>query len=256
MKSSTILSLLAVAAVISIPLSGCSSDEEPQSAVAPDYRIGLSAESVVIGDDMSDPEEISVENDGWKLSYVAFGDSHNAYVCNLSSSDPFAFQKEWLSIEYADKTLKFTAVLPNLETETRYARIELVNGSVTETVVCGQATSLLGVYPEVKPDPNHIVFPKDGGSMTVTTDWDRWTFGQVVLDGQTFTYPDNTPFVSMSQTFDWLSVDREGGSAENGSYDFVVTVAPNHTGHERTFDIKISSLWNNNVHVTGVQVAE
>ena len=239
-----------------ILLSGCSSDDEPQSAVAPDYRIGLSAESVFVGNDMGDSEVISVQTDGWKLSYVTFSDSHNAYVCNLSSSAPFAFQKEWLSIEYADKTLKFTAVSPNLEIETRYARIELVNGSVTETVVCGQATSLSGVYPEVKPDPNHIVFPKDGGSVTVTTDWDRWTFGHVVLDGQTFTYPENSPFISISHTFDWLTVDREGGNEENGSYDFVVTAAPNLTGRERTFDIKISYIWNNNIHVTGVQAAE
>ncbi len=65
-----------------ILLSGCSSDEEPQSAVAPDYRIGLSAESVFVGNDMGDSEVISVQTDGWKLSYVTFSDSHNAYMCN------------------------------------------------------------------------------------------------------------------------------------------------------------------------------
>lgn len=80
MKSRTFLSLLAVAAVISIPLSGCSSDDEPQSVV--DTRIGLSAESVFVGNDMGDSEVISVQTDGWKLSYVTFSDSHNAYMCN------------------------------------------------------------------------------------------------------------------------------------------------------------------------------
>ena len=71
-----------------ILLSGCSSDDEPQSVV--DTRIGLSAESVFVGNDMGDSEVISVQTDGWKLSYVTFSDSHNAYVCNLSSSAPFA----------------------------------------------------------------------------------------------------------------------------------------------------------------------
>ena len=55
-----------------ILLSGCSSDDEPQSAVAPDYRIGLSAESVFVGNDMGDSEVISVQTDGWKLQLCDF----------------------------------------------------------------------------------------------------------------------------------------------------------------------------------------
>ena len=90
------LFLISAVALFSTMLSGCSSDDEPQSVV--DTRIGLSAESVFVGNDMGDSEVISVQTDGWKLSYVTFSDSHNAYVCNLSSSAPFAFQKEWLSI--------------------------------------------------------------------------------------------------------------------------------------------------------------
>lgn len=52
------LFLISAVALFSTMLSGCSSDDEPQSVV--DTRIGLSAESVFVGNDMGDSEVISV----------------------------------------------------------------------------------------------------------------------------------------------------------------------------------------------------
>ncbi len=254
MKSSTILSLLAVAAVISIPLSGCSSDEEPQSAVAPDYRIGLSTKSVILYGG-NDSEEITVGSQGWKLSYISFDDSRSTYVCDLSSSSPFSITKEWLVVDYSDKKLTLSEACENMD-DARMAKIVLSNGHVSDTIICYQDYSGISGFPVGVPDPGYVEFPRSGGTVTISVGmsgylggYEIWWFDNVMLDNQKFMFPENTPYDPISHTVEWISVDRK-----SSDHQFVLTVSPNETGYDRTFDIEVKTIVP--FHITGRQSAD
>lgn len=53
--------------------------------------------------------EIKPVTDQWILRHICFDDTL-AYVCNFSGQSPsFLFEKEWLKVEYQDKTLRICA---------------------------------------------------------------------------------------------------------------------------------------------------
>ena len=74
-------------------------------------------------------------------------------------------------------------------------------------------------------------------------------FDNVMLDNQKFMFPENTPYDPISHTVEWISVDRK-----SSDHQFVLTVSPNETGYDRTFDIEVKTIAP--FHITGRQSAD
>jgi hypothetical protein len=138
--------------------------------------------------------EIKPVTDQWILRHICFDDTL-AYVCNFSGQSPsFLFEKEWLKVEYQDKTLRICAteeysdlkrhILPGHYPEPRKAEFVFDNGYDKEVFTFMQEMEIDlfgGSGANILPKPWTVHFPKEGGSMTIHTLPSEWYFVELCL---------------------------------------------------------------------------
>lgn len=249
------------------PLDPPKVPEIPETPVEEEvHGVGLSRTNAYIGTfSTHDNDTIEIKTDDWMISSVSFcNEKHfiapylyplTTYMTDFSGAAPFDETLSWLHMEYSEGRLMLSDVDPFIVDEWpeyRYAFVEFErNGEVADTLICKDQAEMPMGRPNLGPNPGRVIFQKAGGSVNLKTSQPGWVFRWLDVDGvrHTFSEDDGTQNfeeswtnTDFSFTFDWVTIERNkyGDPAE-----ITVTVTPNESGLERTFDCGIGpwAVW-------------
>lgn len=263
MRKLNLLFGLALAMVLGVSVTACDDKDEKIIDDNQGPVFGISKNDLIFGEygNYSNPDTVAFETEDWTLTSILLSDEplfiHDVedYVVELAGLQPFSTSAGWLDINYSNKQMVLKAN-ENFEPENadewpqyRYARLVFEHGGAIDSLRCQQVSDMpSGDVADIMFNPNYVVMPANGGTVSFKTNIFMTLVTSVTLDGETTTYcnPDYDEFWNVyapgimdkkevSITDRWLTIERFG--PESDPDEFVLTLAPNKTGTDREFVI-------------------